>query len=79
MPGEIAVVCGGSGGVGRAVARLLARDGAHVCITYHRHRDRAEALAAETAPGRVICVRADLAREDDIVALFRTVDERLGR
>ncbi len=81
MRGEIAVVCGGSGGIGRAIARLLANEGADVCITYHRHRDNAEALAAELArgPGRVVCVGADLSREEDVVALFHAVDERLGR
>ncbi|HYM30614.1 MAG TPA: SDR family oxidoreductase [Candidatus Cybelea sp.] len=56
-----AVVAGGSGGIGAAVCRALAAAGADVAFTYHRNRERAEAVAAEVkALGR----RAEFAPVD---------------
>jgi NAD(P)-dependent dehydrogenase (short-subunit alcohol dehydrogenase family) len=57
------VVTGGSRGIGRATARLLAQRGAAVCVNYAMHPDAAEALVAEitTAGGRAIAVVADVA------------------
>ncbi|MBP7996206.1 MAG: SDR family NAD(P)-dependent oxidoreductase, partial [Candidatus Microthrix sp.] len=52
LPG-VALVTGGSGGLGSAVALLLARRGADVAITYHNNADRAaEVVAAIEATGR---------------------------
>lgn len=77
----VAVVTGASGGIGAAIATRLARDGAKVCITYLHRDEPARALAGELsrAPGEVIAVRADVGHAPDVVALFRVVDERLGR
>ena len=60
---QVAVVTGGSRGIGRATARLLAQRGAAVCVNYAMHADAAEALVAEirTAGGRAIAVVADVA------------------
>ena len=53
----IAVVAGGSGGIGVAIARTLAQSGSHVALTYFRNRDRAESVAAEIrAIGRTASV-----------------------
>ena|SRR5215472_1044964 len=60
---QVAVVTGGSRGIGRATARLLAQRGAAVCVNYAVNADAAEALVAEitTARGRAIAVVADVA------------------
>jgi NAD(P)-dependent dehydrogenase (short-subunit alcohol dehydrogenase family) len=60
---QVAVVTGGSRGIGQATARLLAQRGAAVCVNYAVHADAAEALVAEitTAGGRAIAVVADVA------------------
>lgn len=47
LTGKRAVVTGGSRGVGRAVAMLLAMAGAHVGISFHSRRDEAEAVVAD--------------------------------
>ena len=59
---QVAVVTGGSRGIGRATARLLAQRGAAVCVNYAVHVDAAEALVAEiaTAGGRAIAMGADV-------------------
>ena len=77
----VAVVTGASGGIGAAIATRLAGDGAKVCITYVHREEPARALAEKLSrvPGDVIAVRADVGHAPDVVALFRTVDERLGR
>ena len=47
LQGKAIVVTGASGGIGAAIARRCAADGAHVGVHYHRGRERAEALAHE--------------------------------
>jgi 3-oxoacyl-[acyl-carrier protein] reductase len=46
LAGKRALVTGASGGIGRAIAERLARDGAHVVVHAHRRLDAAEAIAA---------------------------------
>ena len=61
LAGKRALVTGGSRGIGAAIARRLAADGADVAITYEKSADVAEALAAEIgASGRkAVAIRAD--------------------
>ena len=49
LAGKVAVVCGGSGGIGAASARLLAEAGATVAVGYHGNQAKAEAVAGELA------------------------------
>ncbi|GAA4970304.1 glucose 1-dehydrogenase [Actinoplanes utahensis] len=60
LTGKTALVTGGSRGIGQAVARRLAADGARVVLTYHSSKDAAEALAAEIGATAVRCDQADL-------------------
>jgi hypothetical protein len=66
-PRPLALVTGASSGIGRALSRLLARDG-HDLIVVARRRERLEELAAELTPGgaRVEVVVADLAEPGDV-------------
>jgi NAD(P)-dependent dehydrogenase (short-subunit alcohol dehydrogenase family) len=69
--GKVAVVTGGSSGIGLATARLFAAEGAAVviCGREAQRLERARALLA--APGaRVLGVRCDVSREDDVDRLF---------
>lgn len=74
LQGKAAIVTGGSRGIGAAIARRLAEDGADVAITYHASEDRArETVAAVEAVGRRgRAIRADSA---DPAALSAAVDE----
>ena len=75
-----ALVSGGSGGIGAATARLLAREGADVVLTYNRNRDRAEAVADEIRSlGRVAeAVAIDLRDGAAVTALVDGVAARHG-
>jgi NAD(P)-dependent dehydrogenase (short-subunit alcohol dehydrogenase family) len=77
----ILLITGGGRGIGAATARLAAERGYAVAVNYERERESAEALAAaiERAGGRAIAVQADVSQQDQVVRMFRTVDDRLGR
>ena len=77
----VIVITGASRGIGAATARLAATRGYAVCVNYLRDRAAAEGVVAEiaSAGGRAIAVPADVAVEADVVRMFRTVDDRLGR
>ena len=78
MTRTTALITGGSRGIGAAIARRLAHDGADVALTYLGANDRAEALAAELREtgARVLVLRADAADADDLrAAVDRTVGE----
>ena len=76
----VLIVTGGSQGIGAAVARLAARRGWAVALTYVRSKDLAEGIAAEitSAGGQAIAVHTEMADEASVVSLFRTVDAELG-
>ena len=77
---QVAVVTGGSRGIGRATARLLAQRGAAVCVNYAMHADAAEALVAEitTTGGRAIAVAADVADSTAVEAMIAHTEAELG-
>jgi 3-oxoacyl-[acyl-carrier protein] reductase len=69
---RVAIVTGGSGGVGRAIARKLAMSNYAVVITYMNSRTAADAVVAEilAVNGAAVAVRADIADELDVDRLF---------
>jgi 3-oxoacyl-[acyl-carrier protein] reductase len=81
LAGKVALVTGGSRGIGAAVARALAGAGADVAITYLNSRQAAENVAAEIrAIGvRTSSVRADQADPAAASAVVRQVAEEFGR
>jgi NAD(P)-dependent dehydrogenase (short-subunit alcohol dehydrogenase family) len=77
----ILLVTGGSRGIGAATARLAARRGYAVCLSYHSNEAAAAAVVAdiEAAGGEALAVAADVASESDVLHLFEAVDRRFGR
>ena len=70
LDGQVALVTGGSRGIGRAICIVLAKAGAKVMIHYHRNRNAAEQLAEELGGARI--VQADMSSMNSIDAM---VDE----
>jgi len=82
LHGKVALITGGSRGIGRAIALRLAEHGADVVINYVRHRrDAEETVAAIEGKGvRCMAVKANVAREEDVTRIFdeiRTVYDHL--
>lgn len=75
---KVALVTGGSGGIGQAIVRLLADEGAHVIIHYHKGRDRARALQREL-PRESLALSADLTDEEAVRRLFAEAVRWRGR
>lgn len=75
----MAVVTGGSRGIGAASARLLAARGWDVCLSFAAEADAAASVVAacEDAGAKACAVRADVARAAEVEALFAAAD-RLG-
>jgi len=77
---KIALVTGGSRGIGRAIARALAADGFTVAVNFVGNegaaKDAVEAIASDG--GQAITVQADVSDSSQVDALFDEVEERLG-
>ena len=74
----IAVVTGGSRGIGAATVRLLANNGFRVCVNFHSDEDAASKIVNDFPDGNGIAIQADVSEESAVVRLFEEVDERLG-
>src|SRR5580704_9295514 len=77
---KIAIVTGASRGIGRVVARRLARDGFAVVVNYLSNGSEAEDVVAEIKlnGGEAIAVKADVANQTDVERLFEETLKRFG-
>ncbi|HMA08922.1 MAG TPA: SDR family oxidoreductase [Ramlibacter sp.] len=78
---QVLLVTGGSRGIGAATALLAAARGYCVAVNYTAQPAAADEVVRRirAAGGRAIAVRADVAQEDQVLALFEQVDRELGR
>jgi 3-oxoacyl-[acyl-carrier protein] reductase len=74
--GKVAIVTGGSRGIGRAIVQALARENARVAFTYVQNKERADELANGDS---VVAIQADVSQLDQAKDLVKQVKERFGR
>jgi 3-oxoacyl-[acyl-carrier protein] reductase len=77
---QVALVTGGSRGIGRAIARRLAGEGASVCVNYVTRTDAAESLVADIRAngGRAIAVAADVSDDAAVEGMVDRVIAEFG-
>src|ERR1700739_1465056 len=81
LAGKVAVVTGGSRGIGAAIAKRLATDGASVAITYTKAADAAASVVKEIegAGGKAIAIQADAADAGAVKAAVEKAVATFGR
>lgn len=77
---KVALVTGGSRGIGAATSMLLARNGFDVCINYKNNSAKAEQLLTQLRNynSNCIAIQADISDEEQVIALFNQIDIQLG-
>jgi NAD(P)-dependent dehydrogenase (short-subunit alcohol dehydrogenase family) len=78
---SVLVVTGGGRGIGASTARLAGLRGYAVCINYLRNRDAALGVVSDIqqAGGSAIAVQADISSESEVITLFESTEQKLGR
>jgi 3-oxoacyl-[acyl-carrier protein] reductase len=81
LAGKVAVVTGASKGIGAAIAKHLAGEGAAVVVNYSSSKEGADRVVAEITAknGKAIAVQANLAKEADVRRLFAEAKKAFGR
>ena len=80
LDGQVAVVTGGSSGLGRGIAQLFGQSGASVVVNYFGSEEKARegVWEIEAGGGRAIAVKADVSQQQDVNALFAAAVEQFG-
>ena len=77
---KVALVTGGSKGIGAGIVRRLSADGFAVAINYSKNTEPAEALVAELkeAGGHSFAIKCNVANSDDVTHMFNSIENELG-
>ncbi len=77
---KVAIVTGGSQGIGEAVSRAYAREGAKVAVVNYRNPELGEKVAGEIAEagGTAVAIRCDVSKKSEVEALVRQVTDEYG-
>jgi 3-oxoacyl-[acyl-carrier protein] reductase len=78
--GKVALVTGGSRGIGRAICEKLAADGASVVVNYSKSADAAQEVVQgiKAKGGKAIAIQADISKVADVRRLYAEVQQQLG-
>src|SRR2546422_7227658 len=81
LVGEVAVVTGGSKGIGAGIAKALAEEGAAVVVNYSSSKQGADRVVADISGrgGKAIAVQGNVSKQADIERLFAEAKKALGR
>jgi NAD(P)-dependent dehydrogenase (short-subunit alcohol dehydrogenase family) len=78
---KVLLVTGGSRGIGAATALLAAQQGYAVAVNYTAHAEAADSVVQRirAGGGSAIALQADVAQEDQVLAMFAALDAQFGR
>ncbi|MDR9500260.1 MAG: enoyl-[acyl-carrier-protein] reductase FabL [Desulfurivibrionaceae bacterium] len=81
LSGKVAIITGSSRGIGKAIALRFAENGVNIVVNYVRHRQDAEETArlVQERGAECLVVKANVANDEDVVAMFQQIKERYGR
>jgi glucose 1-dehydrogenase len=79
LQGKVALVTGGSLGIGEAIARAFGREGASITVDYLHHQEPAERLCQEVGQDRAMTMQADVSKTADLQRLIQATVDRFGR
>ncbi len=79
LEGKVVLITGASGGIGSAIARQFAGEGARLVLHYRSRRGPVEALRREVPSRDAVVVRADLTREREVKRIFSQALNAFGR
>ena len=80
LAGKVALVTGGSRGIGRQIALALARQGADIAVNYHKSENEAKKVLSEVEGygSRCISIGADVSKSSDVARMTNIIKNRLG-
>lgn len=81
LDGKVALITGGSRGIGRAIALRFAENKMNVVVNYVRHKKDAQETAdqVQAKGGKCLLVKANVAKEEDVEQMFEVIKDEFGR